>query len=139
MLSDAQIKRVWEGMLGAEIRAKYFAEVSGRYVRNQRWATWFTLLFASSNAAALLAEIPQNLAWIRLALAVCVTGTSVYLALAGNMQKAFDCSNLHESWSRLHQGYRAIWEGIDADDALEVLNDLDTRATGVSKSSVSLP
>lgn len=139
MLSDAQITRVWESMLGAEIRAKYFAELSARYVRNQKLGTWFTILFASSNVAALLATIPQNEAWIRLALAVCATGTSVYLALAGNIQKAFDCANLHEAWSRLHQGYRAIWEAIDADDALAVLNDLDTRQTGISKSSISLP
>jgi hypothetical protein len=126
-------------MLGAEIRAKYFAEMSGRYVRYQKWGTWFTLLFASSNAVALLATIPQQLTWVRLTLAVCVTGTSIYLAIAGNIQKAFDCSNLHEAWSKLYQGYRTIWEDTDSVNALALLSDLDARAIGISRSSTSLP
>jgi hypothetical protein len=36
MLSDAQKTRVWQGMIAAEIRAKYFAELSGRLLRRQR-------------------------------------------------------------------------------------------------------
>ena len=139
MLSDVQITRVWEGMLGAEIRAKYFAEMSSRYVRYQKWGTWITLLFASSNAVALLATIPQQMVWVRLALAVCVTGTSIYLAIAGNIQKAFDCSNLYEGWSKLHQSYRTIWEDTGSVNAAALLNDLDARAVGISRSSTSLP
>jgi len=139
MLSDAQKTRVWQGMIGAEIRAKYFAELSGRLLRHQRWGTWFTLLFASSNALSLLTAIPQGWTWIRLALAVCATGTSIYLALAGNIQKAFECSNLHEGWSRLSQGYRTIWEDTQSQDAPALLQELDSRAIEISKSSISLP
>jgi hypothetical protein len=36
MLSAYQQKLVWDGLLGAEIRSAYFAELSGRYVRIQR-------------------------------------------------------------------------------------------------------
>ena len=39
MLSEAQIKRVWEGMLGAEIRASYFAELVERANKEQRLLT----------------------------------------------------------------------------------------------------
>jgi hypothetical protein len=139
MLSDAQTTRVWQGMLGAEIRAKYFADMAGRLLRRQRWGTWFTLLFASSNVLALLTVIPQPLAWIRLALAVCATGTSIYLALAGNIQKAFDCSNLHERWSRLHHGYRNIWEDTESEAAPARLQELDLLEMEVSRSATSLP
>ena len=52
MLSEAQQKRVWDGMLASEIRAKYFAELSGRYLRKQQRVTWATLLFSSSDAAS---------------------------------------------------------------------------------------
>ena len=51
MLSEAQQRRVWEGMLSAEIRANYFAELSGKYHRRQRVVTW-VILFLSSGAAA---------------------------------------------------------------------------------------
>ena len=68
MLSDTQITGAWQGMLGAEIRAKYFADMSGRYLLRQQWGRWFTLLFASFNAVALLAAVPQQLTWIRLVL-----------------------------------------------------------------------
>jgi hypothetical protein len=139
MLSDAQSTRVWQGMLGAEIRAKYFAELSGRYLERQKWGTWFTLLFASSNAIALLTAMPQTITWIRLLLAVCATGTSIYLALAGNAKKAFDCSTLHERWSRLHQGYRSIWEDTESPDAPALLKELDSREIEVSNSATSLP
>jgi hypothetical protein len=49
MLSAAEQRNVWEGWLGAETRANYFADLSGRYLRLQRLITWATLL-ASSGA-----------------------------------------------------------------------------------------
>lgn len=79
MLSEAQTNRVWQGMISAEIRAKYF------------------------------------------------------------VQKAFDCSNLHERWSRLHQSYRSIWEDTESADAPALLQELDSRQIEISKSSVPLP
>jgi len=126
-------------MISAEIRAKYFADLSGRLLRRQRLGTWFTLLFASSSVVSLLATIPKEWAWIRLILAVGATATSIYMALAGNIQKAFDCSNLHERLSRLHQGYQGIWEDIEAPDAPMLLQELDSRQIEISKSSISLP
>ena len=60
MLSEAQQKRVWERRLGSEIRAKYFAELSGRYSKRQRFATWSTLLFSSSDAVSLIASCQLN-------------------------------------------------------------------------------
>jgi uncharacterized protein YndB with AHSA1/START domain len=47
MLSDLQRQRVWEAWLSAEIRANYFAELSGYYHRLQRALTWLTLLLAA--------------------------------------------------------------------------------------------
>ena len=44
MLSEAQQKRVWDGMLGEEIRADYFAELAGIYLWRQRAATWTNIV-----------------------------------------------------------------------------------------------
>lgn len=46
-LSEAQIKRVWEGMLGAEARAGYFAELSSRYFSLDRLINWATLTLSA--------------------------------------------------------------------------------------------
>ncbi|MGH9661894.1 MAG: hypothetical protein ACRD96_25320, partial [Bryobacteraceae bacterium] len=61
MLSDAQIKRLWENMLSAEIRANYFAELAERFSRRQRYATW-GVLFLSSGAFASFAfrDLPSE-------------------------------------------------------------------------------
>ncbi len=138
MLSEAQVRRVWEGMLGAEIRAKYFAELSGSYLKRQHYATLFTLLFASADAAAFFAQLPHNLAWIRGALAVVVAGLSIYLALAQNERKAIDSANLHGRFSRLQKGYEAIWEDTHDPDAVMNLKSLDDEAIEASNAATIL-
>jgi hypothetical protein len=104
MLSEAEQKRVWEGMLEFEIRSNYFAELSGRYSKRQQFGTWATLLFSSSDVVSLLASLPPDLVWTRLALAVCAAGASLYLSLAQNDKKSFESSSLHLCWSRLFRG-----------------------------------
>src|SRR6202451_1733876 len=104
MLTEPQSTRVWEGMLGAETRAKYFAELAGLYLKRQQYATIATLLFASADAAAFFAQLPPGYGWIRGALAVVVAGLSIYLALAQNERKALESTNLHARLSRLHKG-----------------------------------
>jgi hypothetical protein len=59
--------------------------------------------------------------------------------LAGNPKRAFDCSTLHERWSRLQQGYRSIWENTESEDAPALLKELDSRLIEVSNSATSLP
>ncbi len=137
-LSGAQEKRVWDGMLGSEIRAKYFAELSGKYQRKQQLATWGTLSFATADAASFLAHLPEDFLWIRAALAVCAAAVSIYLALAQNERKALDCSDLYARWGRLHKAYEAIWEDIQADDAMSRLRELDEQAIEASKLANSL-
>ena len=138
MLSEVKQTRVWEGMLGSDIRSKYFGELSGRYSQRQQVATWATLLFSSSDAVSLVATLPANLIWIRLALAVCATGASIYLALAQNDKKAFDAAGLRDRWSRLHLAFQAIWEDVYADDAELRLTELDPQRLEASNAGVAL-
>jgi hypothetical protein len=138
MLSEAQQARVWEGMLGSDIRAKYFAELSGRYSRRQQFATWATLLFSSSDAVSFVASLPSQLTWIRFTLAICAAGTSIYLALAQNDKKAFDAAGLRDRWSRLQVSFQAIWENVEAEDAELRLKELDPLRREASNSAVGL-
>jgi hypothetical protein len=43
-LSEAQQKRVLEGLLGPDIRSNYFAELASRYSFRPQFATWAILL-----------------------------------------------------------------------------------------------
>jgi hypothetical protein len=138
MLSEAQQKRVWEGMLSAEIRAKYFADFSGRYQTRQKNATLATLFFSSGAVVTLLGNLPSQLNWLRLTLAACAALTSIYSALSGNNKKAFDAATLHERWGQIFRGYRAIWEDVEAEDAHSRLSDLDENSAKASQLALTL-
>jgi hypothetical protein len=136
MLSEAQQVRVWEGMLGAETRANYFAELSGRYMQRQRLATWATLLFSSGAVASLLANLPSG--W-KIALAMATTAVSLYSVVMQNQKLSVDASDLHARWNRLGNEYEKIWENVYADDAPAKLEALDDRAVDLSKSGTMFP
>ena len=139
MLSDAQIKRIWEGLLGSEIRANYFAELVGRLNREQRISTWLTLLFSSGAAASAFANLPNDYNWIRIVLPVAAAGVSLWSLVKQYPRLATEASDLHFRWNRLANDYERLWENVYADDALSVLNQLDDRAAEASKAGTSFP
>ena len=134
MLSEAQQKRVWEGMLSSEIRSNYFAELSGQYLLKQRAATWLTLLFSSGAVVSIVADLSEDLKWIRVVLALFAAGLSAYSVVMQNQKFAVDASDLHARWNKLAKDYEALWENVYAEDAEERLRALDERATDLSKS-----
>jgi hypothetical protein len=139
MLSDVQIKRVWEGMLAAEIRSDYFAELSGSYQRNQKIATWSTLFLSSGAAVSALASLPAHVSWVRIALPGLAAAVSLYSVVMQNQKFSVDASDLHARWNRLAMEYTRLWEDVYATDALEKLNSLDDRAADLSKAGTSFP
>jgi outer membrane murein-binding lipoprotein Lpp len=139
MLSQSQQRRVWEGMLSAEIRACYFADLSRRLQSRQKLATWAVLLFSSGAAAAALASLPEKLLWLRPTLPIITAGLSGYSIVTQNQKSAVDAADLHARWNRLAKDYEAIWENVYAADAPERLVSLDERATELSKTGATLP
>jgi len=139
MLSESQQKRVWEGMLSAEIRANYFAELSGAYLRKQRTSTWITLLFSSGAVVSMVANLGEELKWIRLLLTLVAAGVSAYSLVIQNQKFAIDTSDLHARWNRLAKDFETIWENVYASDAAERLTAVDERTTDLSKAGASFP
>jgi hypothetical protein len=139
MLSESQQKRVWEGMLSAEIRSNYFAELSAGYLRRQRASTWITLLFSSGAAISILSNLGDELKWIQLVLTLVAAGVSAYSLVMQNQKFALDASDLHARWNRAAKDFEAIWEDVYADDAAERLNAVDERTTDLSKAGASFP
>ncbi len=141
MLSEAQQRRVWEGMLSAEIRANYFAELSGKYNRRQRGVAWVILCLSSGAAATLLyAGLPAEIAlWLPRVLAL-LTAALALLALVMQYPKlAYDSADLHSKWSRLASKYEALWENVYADDAQEELQRLGEEDIQLSRLGTPLP
>lgn len=132
MLSETQLKTVWEEWLAAEVRANYFADLCGTFNRRQRWATWATLLLSSGAAVAFIGRFQ----WAVPILALLAAAMSLYSLVAQNPKSAAECADLHSRWNRLAMEYQALWQGWFADDAASKLAQLNDREADVSKSGV---
>lgn len=139
MLSEAQIERVWQGMLGAEIRANYFAELTERYNRRQRLATWGTLFMSSGALATILVQLPQGWAWIRAGLAALAAALSLYSVVRQNNKLSFDAAELYSRWNKLSSAYETLWEDVTVEDGAEILNALRAQGHELSKSGTVFP
>jgi hypothetical protein len=136
ILTALQQKEVWEGMLGAEIRSNYFADLSGRYARNQRVATWAVLAFSSGAVASLLATAPDS---VRITLAAITAGISAYSVVMQHQKLAVDSSDLHARWNRLANDYRRLWDDMYSEEALSSLDALLRREEELSKAGTAFP
>lgn len=136
MLSENEIKRTWEGMLASEIRSNYFAELSSKLGRRQRAATLGTLLLSSGSVVSLLASLPPELHWLRLALAVGATAISAYSIAMQNQKFAVDAADLHFQWNRQAREYTNLWEDVYREDAPEILKNLEERSAAISKAGI---
>src|SRR5271168_4492938 len=98
MLSDLQRKDVWEGWIGGEIRANYFADRAGRFPTEQKVLTLMTLLFSSAAAVTFITDwLPE---WVKPTLMLLTAAISLYLLLQQNQKRITECSDLHFRWSR---------------------------------------
>lgn len=139
MLSELQRKRVWEAWFEGEVRANYFADLSGRYRWRQRTATWLTLVFSSGAFGALLAQLPPQYGWAPTVLAALAAAVSLWSLVAQNQQSAVDAADLHHRWNRLAADYQRLWDDMYAEDAAARLRALDERAAELSKAGTAFP
>lgn len=140
MLSQLQQKNVWENWLSSEMRANYFADMANRYQSRQRALTWFTLLFSSGAALAIVTEwAPQGFEWIQAVLALLTAAASFLSLVEQNQKRAMECSDLHFRWNRLASEYEALWDDMYADDAELKLKLLTEKIAELSRSGTAFP
>ncbi len=142
-LTQLQQKRVWEGQLSAEIRANYFAELSGTYRSHQRMANWLSLVFSSGALASFLLkdglDIAPYLALVRPVLAFVTAGLSAYSIIAQNQDRATNCTELHSRWNKLAKEFEALWDDMYSETASARLQRLEETATELSKAGNAFP
>lgn len=136
MLPDIQQKDVWDGWLGAEVRAHYFAELCHSYSRMQRWITWGILALSSGAFVAVLSGLPN---WLRLALTLVTAGVSLWSLVENNPKTATECSDVNFRWNKLALDYKALWDDMYSADAPKRLADLLLRDAELSKTCNPLP
>jgi hypothetical protein len=137
MLSELQQKDVWEGWIGGEIRANYFADRSGHFQTQQKVFTWMTLIFSSGATASFIGDwLPT---WVRPTLTLLTAAISLFLLLQQNQRRVMECADLHVRWSRLADEYKALWDDMYSPDALAKLRSLQQDEAELSKSSIAIP
>jgi hypothetical protein len=140
MLSSFEEKIVWDSMLGAEIRAQYFAALSTRYRGRQFWLSLSSFVLSSGAFFALVTTVvPAKYGWIKptvALMAACLSGCSL---LAKNERNSIDSADLHFRWNQLAIEYRRVWTDVSADDARTRLQELEREEATLSKSSTAFP
>lgn len=137
--NDEQVRRAWEGMLGAEIRSAYYGEMVGRMQLAQCVGTWLTLVFSSGAVAATILSLPADWQWLRTALAVPTAVISLWLLTRQYPRMGSEAADLHHRWNKLANEYTRLWEDLYSPSALATLNALDDRAADLSKAGTHLP
>ncbi len=142
MLTDLQRKRVWEGWLSGEIRANYFADLSGQYYKRQRWIVWGSLILSSgalAGAVAALGAANPPMHFVAPILALVAAALSYYSLVAKNEKSAADCAELYEHWSELAREYEQLWDDMYADDAPLRLSGLEDRGRKLGAKGIPFP
>lgn len=144
MLSELQRKRVWEGWLSAEIRADYFAELSGRYPRRQAVANWLTLITSSGAFVSFLGTfnsmLPQEAAWLVPAgLSLLTAALSGYSLITQNQKRAMDSADLSFRWNKLAIEFQRLWDDMYHERAQKTLADLEEKDMELSKAGMAFP
>ena len=134
MLSAAEQRNVWEGWLGAEIRANYFADLCGHYQRLQRLITWATLLASSGAVAALLGDTGSALPLI---LAAATAALSIWNTVQTYGKRSTDCSDLHFRWYTLALAYEDLWNDMYQPESAAVLSALRQKEVELSSTASS--
>lgn len=121
MLSEFQITQVWEGMLTAETRALYFADLAARYSRQKQWITGLSLLLSSGAAVTVLAQAPH---WVPAVLSLAVAAATAY-AIAVNLDgRILTMAKLHTAWSKIAMQYAQLWNHTEDEDAEQILTEI---------------
>lgn len=123
MLSEFQRNQVWQGMLAAETRALYFADLASSYTRRKQWITGLSFVLASGAAATITGKSPL---WVAAVASLAVAILNAYSIAVSLDRKISVMAELHSSWNRIGDQYRHLWNHTyddNAEDALETISE----------------
>ena len=115
MLSQAQVTSLWERQISAEVRSLYFGELARNYSKRKQVISGVVLFLSSGAAGTLLGRLPT---WVPITLSVLVAALTAYTIAVNLDLSTRTMARYHYQWSELAQGYEALWNNVQNDDAL---------------------
>lgn len=114
MLTEAQIKQVWENMLAAEARSLYFGDLASRYTTRKQWITGISFFLSSGAAATIIAKAPS---WVPVAFSLIAAAAGAYSMAVNLDRKISTMAKLHSTWNQIETEYERLWSHTYSEDA----------------------
>ncbi len=138
-LNDYDQTRLWESLVGAEVRSQYFARLVQHLRIRQRWLTVGSLVLSSGAAITLLTSTLPNYGWVKGLLALASAVLSAISLVSSNEKNAIEAADLSYRWQLLATSYKQLWSNMYEETAPDTLERLADEEARVSKSSTALP
>lgn len=135
-LDEQQRHRLWGSMIGAHVRADYFAHLANWYARADQACRVASGLACFVAALLVFREHLSVLAGLLAVGAGMLTMLQLFLTLGSKRAGAV---GLHWSWHRLGIDYEALWNESCRSDAGQTLVRLEERAADLSSRALSTP
>jgi|ERR1700733_10867362 len=135
MEADNLRRCVWDEMLNADMRANYFAELVGYYLKLDKWLRVATLLAASGTVGTALTQLDP----LKLGVPILATAISFWLLISQYVSLARDASDLHAGWSTVKRQYERLWNNLESRDAEAQYHQIYDSAEGLSKTGTKFP
>ena len=135
-LDELQRHRLWGSMIGAHVRADYFAHLSNWYGQLEQGCRVVSGAFCFIAAFLVFRENLEVVASLLAVAAGIVTVSEILFMLGSKRAGAVD---LHGYWLRLAIEYEALWSDAHRSDAGQTLVRLEARAAELSSRALSVP
>lgn len=124
MLNENQITQTWEGLLSAEVRSLYFADLASRYTRRKQFITGLSFFLSSGAAATAIGKAPW---WVPAGLATITAVLTAYSIAVGLDRKVGTMAKLHSAWNRIATDYERLWNHVHDEDSEQQLDVITQR------------
>ena len=105
-------KLIWDSLLAADYRARYFGDLAGYLARVERWFTIASLVLSSSAVAALLVGAPKELTTAAVLIVALLSATQLVQKFG---ERASDAADLTVAWLAIQRDLQALWARQDLD------------------------
>ena len=110
MVDEVLRRRIWNEMIAADTRCRYFNQLASRTEALDRILRVALILFASATAATVLGAFPSWAEWLAVA-------SALLAAVSGTMQYGRAAAKFAEFsifWGRLHRDYEELLNDVEA-------------------------
>ena len=134
MVDEALRRRIWNEMIAADTRRRYFDQLASRTETLDRILRVALILFSSATAATVLGLFPSGTDWLAVV-------SAVLAAVSGTMQhgrSALKFAEFSVFWGRLHRDYEELWNdvetyAVEADEAARRLRALMDKPESIDR------